>query len=168
MIEDVAKEIRTAFQTYLPAALNAQDTEYAAADAAEFGYALVLADVVTYRLEESDEVQLQELPALFILPRGVEEEPTLTQLTFLNHVIDLVLVIAGTKPEELARRLWRSHDAMRKVLSQYVEGTGVSETDAFQIDLRGFQFSPTFELAGGGLRKVVTQNIAAKEWENRP
>jgi len=168
MLEDVLKEIRTAVTTHLPAAFDVEDAAYAVADAAEFGVALVLDDVATIRFEESEELETQEYPALFLLSRGGDESPLMTAQTFLDHHIDCVLVVVDTDPVQLARRLFRSHEALRRVLSERVEGQGVDENPVFQVDLTGWDFSPVFELEEGGLAKAAIQSVTCKEIEARP
>lgn len=169
MIEDCQKEIRAQFITRLPAALDVEDAAYAAADVAEFGAAIVLADPETYRLEEIGELRVQEFPAVLILARGGEERPIMTAECFLEHAIDVLVIVRETNPTRLWRRLVRTHEAVRRVLSQYVEDYTSSATNRiFQVDLVGWQYSPTYAVEGGGLERAVVQSIRVSELEARP
>ena len=168
MIEDVLVEIRTAVNTFLPAALNVEDAEYAVADAAEFGHALVLDDIVTVRFEEAGELEIQNYPALFLLPRADDHDPIFTINEFISHQVDCVVVIKDTDPVELTRRLFRTVEALRRVLTERVEGTGVSEDPVFQVDIARSDYSPTFELEGGGLVKSAVLEARFMEIEARP
>ncbi len=170
MLEDCLKELRTAVNAQLPALLDAEDAEYAVADAAEsWGYAIVLDDIASIRFEEIDELQAQELPALFLLPRGgTADNPWMTAVTNLVHTVEMVVVVADTRVEVLARRLFRTVEALRRLLSQYIEGTGVAEDPVFQTDIQRIDYAPTFELELGGLAKSAVITVDLHEVEDRP
>mgnify|MGYP001558382476 FL=1 len=163
------QELRTAFQAFLPAALDVEDAEYAAADVAEFGTAIVLLDVVTFRFEDYEEWALQNLPALLILHRDTQTEHWMTAEATLIHDVDVIAVVAETDPERLARRVWRTGEAIRRVMSQRAEGTGATGDPIYQVDEAGSDMGPlTDDLIPGGLVKGVRLRYRLHEVEARP
>lgn len=171
MVEDVLKEVRTAVETNLPALLDAEDTAYAAADVTEFGagHAIVLEDIVTIRFEEYAELQLQEYPALFLLPRGTEDRPMLHNQTNLAHTVDVIVLVVDTDPRKVARRLFRTVEALRRMLTTNVEGTGTASDPTFQVDIVNVAYGPNAQTEwGGGLEKGATMTITLVELEDRP
>ncbi len=174
MIEDVLIEIRTAVDTYLPAELDVEDAQYAAADVTEFGVAIVLEDIpaASVRFEANEEIRPFNLPELYVLPTSSStvESPWMTTQTEMSHQLELSVVIADIDqdPERLARRMFRTLEALRRVLTERVEGGGTVENPTFQVDILSTDFQPLFELEVGGLVKSATLTIEAIEVETRP
>ena len=170
MLEDVLVDIRTALRTNIAAAFNVQDAAFAAADVTEFGVALTLDDVATgsYIMGEID-TPPRELPAIFLLARGTESIPYFTAETQLRHNIDVGIIVCDHDPEKVARRLYRSIEAMRRVLTQYVEHDGTN--NVFQVDLQNVAYFETVDLGtGSGFRRTKFGVITAlfDERETRP
>ena len=169
MIEDCLKELRTAIQTNLPALLNAEDAAYAAADAAEtgIGAAIVLADIATIRFEEFNEQALQTLPAVALVHRGTQEIYWISAHVTLVHTIDVKLLVADTNPIVLERRHARTAEALRRMLSANVEGTGVTSDPIYQVDVVDSVVMPLFRIEHG-LAKGSLVTIRGYELEDRP
>lgn len=169
MIEDALNEVRTNLQAQLATLFDAEDTAYAAADVTEFGAAIVLRDVATYRFEEMEELELRDYPALLLLPRSTEHFPFISPTREqMAHTVDLVFVEVDHEPQQLARRMFRSVEAIRRCLTQYVEGTGASDSGVFQVDQQTENYSEVFELEGGGLSQAAVMTVVLHEWEERP
>ena len=169
MIEDCLKELRTAIQDDLPALLDAEDTEYSAADDAEFGAAFPLEDIATIRFEATSELMPQNLPAVFLLPRGgTADNPWMTAETNLVHTVDCIFVATDTNPERLARRVFRYCEAFRRMLTTNVEGTGVASDPVFQTDIQRIDYTDVFDLETGGLAKSGVVTVDLHELESRP
>ena len=169
MIEDCPKEIRAAIQTDLPALLNAEDAAYAAADVAEagIGAAIVLADIATIRFEEFDEQVLQTLPAVALVHRGTQEVYWISAHVTLVHTIDVKLLVADLNPAVLERRHARTAEALRRMFSANVEGTGVASDPIYQVDVVDSQVTPLFAIEHG-LAKGSLTTIRVYELEDRP
>jgi len=168
MILDVLLEIESAVNTNLAAAFDVEDAEYAAREVTRFGAAATLDNIATIRFEEMPSLPLQNYPALLLLPRGGDESTIQTAQTFLRHQIDCVIVMADTRESRLAWQLYKAHEALRRVLAQYVEGDGVDENPVFRVDLAGWAYTPLLEIEGGGLEQAVIQSIVCHEIEARP
>lgn len=170
MIEDVAVEIRAALRTNLPGALNTEDAAYSAADIVEFGEAIVLEDVAdrSYFFEQVEEIVPNDLPAVFILTDGdFQDIPWMTSETHMAWGIEIVAVLPDTDPRKATRRLWRTMEAIRRVLTQFVEGTDASEP-TFQVDISRPDFDPRFRLDAGGFARTASLRIVAHEVDGRP
>ena len=169
MIEDCLKELRTSIQTDLPALLNAEDAEYAAADVVEFGAgeAIVLDDIDTVRFELYAEHEVQEYPAIILLPVGLEEDPFMHDQGRYAWTIDCVIMVRDTRPVRVARRLFRTVEAFRRMLTTNVEGGGTAENPIYQVDLLNVGFGPLVD-EPGGLTKGATVTIRVHEIEGRP
>jgi len=174
MVEDCLKEVRADLRTNLAAAFDVEDAEYAAADVTEFGagHAIVLRDVDddNIRLQRFTNEKIVSVPAILLLPQAVEYIPWMTNVVHVKHTVEVVIVVADTDPEKVGRRLFRSVEAIRRVLTEFVEGTtGVVEDPVFSVGVIDVNYEHEEAIIQPfGLVKAAAMTVVLEEVEDRP
>lgn len=147
--ERVINRVILSLQTYLPAALDAQDAAWAASDVTKWGAgnAIVLADVPNGWYYRTAFLEPNALPACYVIAAGDEAGQLLTGYKDKQHRVEVRTIVADTDPERAFSRICRTKRAIELVLEQYLaDGTSCWNCEIEQ----------------------TSAGVAQFDWENQP
>jgi len=118
---------------FLAAELDVQDADY--------GDGIALADIPDRDMHYGDANELpppQNLPALYVIPRGYAASEYLFSVKDVRHTMDVQVFVAHTDAPGLQKRLWRYARAVEKVIEDRVLTGG----DVHDVQVTSVQYSP--------------------------